>query len=188
MTLRINGATSGYTEITAPAVAGNNTVTLPSGNGSANQLLKNGATPGALAWSSVIEDGSGTLLSPNGAAFFGTVSDSGNGAIMERGSNANGDFVRFADGTMQCWSPSITTVVNVTTAAAGGFRGTMGTWTYPAAFSAAPSVHAQTRTNGHLTGALQTLSETSVGPNAWCATSTSSLTTIYQATAIGRWY
>jgi hypothetical protein len=130
----------------------------------------------------------GKLLSPDGEAFFGTVDNSGNGAIMERGSNANGDFVRFADGTMQCWSPAITTVVNVTITAAGGFRGVMGAWTYPSAFDTAPNVHVQTRTNGHLTGALQTLSETSAGPNAWCATSTSSLTTIYQATAIGRWY
>lgn len=29
MSLRLNGATSGYTEIDAPATAGNNTLTLP---------------------------------------------------------------------------------------------------------------------------------------------------------------
>ena len=46
MTLRLNGATSGYTEIDAPAVAGNNTLTLPSTAGgslvaldSSNRLL-----------------------------------------------------------------------------------------------------------------------------------------------------
>jgi len=39
MTLRLNGSTSGYTEIDAPAVAGSNTLVLPGGNGSADQVL-----------------------------------------------------------------------------------------------------------------------------------------------------
>ena len=63
MTLRINGSTSGYTEIDAPAVAGSNTITLPTGNGSANQLLKNGATAGSLEFASnVVIDSSDRLL------------------------------------------------------------------------------------------------------------------------------
>ena len=48
MTLRLNGSTSGYTEIDAPAVAGNNTITLPTGAGSAYQVVRNGATAGSL--------------------------------------------------------------------------------------------------------------------------------------------
>jgi len=35
MTLRLNGSTSGYTEIDAPAVAGNNTITFPTTSGTA---------------------------------------------------------------------------------------------------------------------------------------------------------
>jgi hypothetical protein len=62
MTLRLNGSTSGYTEIDAPAVAGSNTITLPTGAGSANQFLKNGSTAGSLGWSSMVEDSSGRLL------------------------------------------------------------------------------------------------------------------------------
>jgi len=50
MTLRLNGATSGYTEIDAPAVAGSNTLVLPTGNGTADQaLVTNGS--GTLSWS-----------------------------------------------------------------------------------------------------------------------------------------
>lgn len=50
MTLRLAGSTSGYTEIDAPAVAGNNTLVLPTGNGTADQaLVTNGS--GALSWS-----------------------------------------------------------------------------------------------------------------------------------------
>ena len=47
MTLRLNGSTSGYTEIDAPAVAGSNTLVLPTGNGTADQAL--------------VTNGSGTL-------------------------------------------------------------------------------------------------------------------------------
>jgi hypothetical protein len=47
MTLRLNGATSGYTEIAAPAAAGNNTLSLPTSNGSDGQAL--------------VTNGSGTL-------------------------------------------------------------------------------------------------------------------------------
>ena len=61
MTLRLNGSTSGFTEIDAPAVAGSNTLTLPGGAGSANQFLKNGNTAGSLGWSSLVEDSSGNV-------------------------------------------------------------------------------------------------------------------------------
>lgn len=50
MTLRLNGSTSGYTEIDAPAVAGSNTLVLPTGNGSAQQVLATNGS-GALSWS-----------------------------------------------------------------------------------------------------------------------------------------
>ena len=49
MTLRLNGSTSGYTEIDAPASAGNNTLLLPTGNGSARQALVDDGT-GALSF------------------------------------------------------------------------------------------------------------------------------------------
>ena len=68
MTLRLNGATSGFTEIDAPAVAGSNTLVLPTGAGSANQFLKNGSTAGSLGWSSLVEDSSGRLLAGTSTA------------------------------------------------------------------------------------------------------------------------
>jgi len=52
MTLRLNGSTSGYTEIDAPAVAGSNTLVLPTGNGSSGQYLQTNGS-GALSWASV---------------------------------------------------------------------------------------------------------------------------------------
>lgn len=49
MTLRLNGSTSGYTEIDAPAVAGSNTLVLPTGNGTSGQVLSTNGS-GALSW------------------------------------------------------------------------------------------------------------------------------------------
>jgi hypothetical protein len=49
MTLRLNGSTSGYTEIDAPAVAGSNTLVLPTGNGTADQVIATNGS-GALSF------------------------------------------------------------------------------------------------------------------------------------------
>lgn len=67
------------------------------------------------------------------AAILGTVSQSGGvptGAIIQRGSNANGEFVRFADGTQVCLA-NRSEVINV---AAGGVQN-LPDWTYPATFA-----------------------------------------------------
>lgn len=56
---------------------------------------------------------------------LGTVSQSGGvptGAIIQRGSNANGEFVKYADGTLICYNNNLATPSQ-------GF-----TWTFPAAF------------------------------------------------------
>lgn len=62
---------------------------------------------------------------------LGTVTQSGGtptGAVIERGSNANGDYVRFADGTQICGKRRLAGAVGAVT------------WTYPAAFDQAPTV------------------------------------------------
>jgi len=44
------------------------------------------------------------------ADIVGTVSQSGGdptGAVIERGSNSNGEYVRYADGTQMCWSDTL---------------------------------------------------------------------------------
>jgi len=54
--LRLTGSTSGFTELTAPAVAGSNTLTLPTGNGTAGQFLQTNGS-GALSFA-----GAGKIL------------------------------------------------------------------------------------------------------------------------------
>ena len=57
MTIRLNGSISGYTEIDAPANAGSNTLLLPTGAGSAYQVVRNGATAGSLEFTDKIVSG-----------------------------------------------------------------------------------------------------------------------------------
>ena len=64
MTLRLNGSTSGYTEIDAPAVAGSNTLTLPTGNGSSGQVLSTNGS-GALSWTSDVMLSAGSASAPS---------------------------------------------------------------------------------------------------------------------------
>lgn len=62
---------------------------------------------------------------------LGTVSQSGGvptGAVIEKGSNANGSYVRFADGTQVCWH-------SVTTSGTTSIG-----WTFAAAFSGTPVI------------------------------------------------
>jgi hypothetical protein len=69
MTLRLNGSTSGYTEIDAPATAGNNNLKLPTGNGSAGNILGT--------------DGAGNLSWVNGRMVLATAQASTSGTSVD---------------------------------------------------------------------------------------------------------
>lgn len=67
------------------------------------------------------------------------IADLASGSIIDSGSNANGYYVRFADGTQICWGTISATVIQ--TPNGDGYRTATGTqWAYPAAFSEIPSV------------------------------------------------
>ena len=61
MSLRLNGSTSGYTEIDAPAVAGSNTLVLPTGNGTSGQFLQTNGS-GTLSFASAVVNGSSSAI------------------------------------------------------------------------------------------------------------------------------
>lgn len=69
MTIRLNGSTSGYTEIDAPASAANNTLVLPTGNGSAGNILGT--------------DGAGNLSWVNGRMVLATAQASTSGTSID---------------------------------------------------------------------------------------------------------
>lgn len=113
----------------------------------------------------------------------GNVSQSGGvptGAIVQRGSNANGEFVRFADGTQIC---SRGTVQSSSVAAV--------VWDFPAQFIDAPSVPAQWAYQGSvaLTYNLFDTSTTSVSFEARLASNNARSASGYmKPVAFGRWY
>lgn len=87
---------------------------------------------------------------------LGTVSQTGGlptGAVMESGSNANGSYIRFADGTQICSRKQLSTL-----------SGAGETWTYPASFSASPVAFATARTAG---GQCRVVSTENITPTAF---------------------
>lgn len=76
---------------------------------------------------------------------LGTVSQAGGvptGAVIESGSNANGLWTKWADGTMICRTPTAGLVSGAASASGALFGTTTAvTWTYPQAFAAVPVVN-----------------------------------------------
>lgn len=121
---------------------------------------------------------------------LGTVSQTAGvptGAAIERGSNANGEYVKFADGTLICTIGNLT-VPDSSTAVGNLFRSSADvTWTFPATFAASPIVTGEVISNDcwlSPTGAPLT---TSADMRAMSAVSKASTLTV-RAQAIGRWF
>ena len=90
------------------------------------------------------------------AAIVGTVSQAGGmptGAIMESGSNANGDYTKFADGTLICRLSRVDNVA-ISGSFSGGFLSASQTWTYPLPFLSAPTVSVNGRMASVVTWAI----------------------------------
>ena len=141
MTLRLNGSTSGYTELDAPAVAGSNTITLPTGAGSANQLLKNGATAGSLAFGTATEDASGNLAFNSGygssAVAYGCrawVNFNGTGTVAIR---ASGNVSSITDNGTGDYTVNFTTAMVDANYGISGFAGLAGAGTAYSVFGGA---------------------------------------------------
>lgn len=56
----------------------------------------------------------------------------GSGGVIEYGSNSNGSYVRFADGTQICWKAVQVSYTNS--------YGLSSLWSYPAAFTSSPNI------------------------------------------------
>lgn len=119
------------------------------------------------------------------------VSGGGSGAIVERGSNANGRYVRFLDGTQICWgNPTQRYSANVQAGSAGYHNG-VGAPTYPAAFAGdLPAylpypVSPQAYYGGCFYDQAGTLTQ---APNTYIWSPSNAYTAQANYVAIGRWY
>jgi hypothetical protein len=90
-----------------------------------------GATTAALARAAL------QLKNASLADILGTVSQAAGiptGAIIEKGSNSSGEYVRYADGTQICWYSG--QGLTASTGAVGNlFGSTVNTWNYPISFA-----------------------------------------------------
>lgn len=74
---------------------------------------------------------------------LGTVSQTGgvpDGAVIERGGTADGDYVRYADGTQICWATRSFDNVDITTPSGGAYRSELFAVAFPTPFAAPPAV------------------------------------------------
>ena len=101
----VAGDVSGSVTLSAPSVAGSTVLTLPTTSGG---LFTQGNIVGIVSQSSGVPTGS----------------------VIESGSNASGQYVKYADGTMICYMSNSTTPVANTL--------TSSTHSFPATFSVAP--------------------------------------------------
>ena len=99
MTLRLNGTSSGFTEIDAPAAAGSNKITLPTSNGSAEQFLKNSGTAGELEFSSMVETSTGIGLGTSSPAYEFDVRSSDTTTVNINAGTSNLSRLFFSDTT-----------------------------------------------------------------------------------------
>jgi hypothetical protein len=136
----------------------------------------------------------GKITASAGTNWVGTVAQSASSAIIERGSNANGEFVRYADGTQICWQrDNDATYVFDDDRGNGWVLASFGDRSFPVSFASASDVSVWASVDR---GAVRFISFGS-GPTAtqWrtilvnelgsLATRTEQRHTLF---AIGRWY
>ena len=110
------------------------------------------------------------------------------GAIIERGSNANGDYAKFADGTMICKGARVGALSTNQYATIANLRSAEYTWFFPAAFLAGtvPSIGGHGGDQSYA-GWLGAVGLSSTQCNVVYFTATVSPTAQIYPVAIGRW-
>lgn len=108
------------------------------------------------------------------------------GAVFEQGSNANGQYLRLADGTMICTSVALT-VPNVATALGAGYRSASVNWSYPAAFVAGSTPVVQAMVEDADCWVTQNAPSATLAVLRVAGFVSKATSLALRATAIGRW-
>lgn len=164
-------------------------------------------SPDGNSWTTglIVDRTSGTAAAPaglevsgalTGDGVVGTVSQVGGlstGAIIERGSNANGEYVRWADGTQICRHRA-TLTADITRARGSLFDSAFGdSWTYPASFTAQPRVMATISDGGGASALVLSVKLATPGLSSalidlFAATNLIGVNVSVDLVAFGRWY
>lgn len=122
----------------------------------------------------------------------GMVLDASGVKIVEYGSNANGGYVRFADGTQICWYSEEDHAVSAATLSIQGltiYKVDLS-WTFPAAFISPPTVlfGGRPKDGGYLTDQSAGVAPSATGISVITLRALNAFTTArLQYAAIGRW-
>lgn len=157
----------------------------------------------------VVARASGAVSAPNGldaatlsragspvyaqSTILGTVSQSAGvptGAIIQRGSNSNGEFARFADGTQMCWRTVEETGIDIDNGSGGAHMTSQYAYPWAAAFSGTPTAAVSNRRDG--TAAIFPLedltSSTEIRVRWFSVALRSNVNAGAQLIGIGRWF
>ncbi|MNR87502.1 hypothetical protein D3C72_183750 [compost metagenome] len=152
------------------------------------------ATTGITALArSLLDDGSVTsmrsTLGLKTAAVYDVVGAISSGGIIERGANANGEYTKFADGTLICWFYQ-TISANLATTGYGSGAYNSYNWTFPVAFAAIPALAVQAVIAGRIIFCGQTtgITASSCGCFFWDAYGPAVAPMYTRWLAIGRWF
>lgn len=177
--------------IGAAARGANNDITSLAGLTTALSVAQGGtggATP-ALARAGL------GLKSAAIADIVGTVSQASGtptGAIIERGGNANGEYLKCADGTMMTWLTSPSSAYAVNLPAGALYRSATISQPFPAAFVGTPAVSVMmgrpVEDTNKAFACLFSVSQASASFSVVCTNGSASMGLQVVVTAIGRWF
>lgn len=109
------------------------------------------------------------------------------GGLMEDGQNANGTYVKFADGTQMCWA-TISSVATANVATGNIFRSNEILWTFPVTFSDTNiACFVSALTTGAQWGKIRRV-DTSTARYEVFASTTQSTAIGVAVAALGRWF
>ena len=122
---------------------------------------------------------------------LGTVSQSGGaprGAIIERGSNANGEYVRYADGTQISWIHNYDGGGISDIPIGSVFRTEDQSYTFPVDFSEVPTISIISRGNTTWSGNCSGVNSSGIGRYRQFSATANSGAVEVRIIAIGRWF
>lgn len=106
--------------------------------------------------------------------------------IIESGSNANGNWIKYNDGTMICYGV-YTNTLNITSLYEDIYYANTGTITFPVEFNAIPLLYSQTNLAGGGFTFYGNYTKTSFTGYVWKIQSASNYNTRVHWLAIGKW-
>lgn len=116
--------------------------------------------------------------------------------VEDSGSNANGSYIKYNDGTMICWHQITGSTFSCTTSGGSGryyyqddnnSAENVKAWTYPVQFISVPAVNVNVSCNAYCMASLGGVTKINVGANCVLPYPVATTTFYWHFIAIGKW-